>query len=99
MFLGALARISVAFPGGGIGFDLSLSFQIKFTHSNDDWVKLSKFMCHDTRTADKFYVANLTPPQQAMEHRRLFDAALEGAERGFPVEGADLGEAQAACEG
>ncbi|CAM4575034.1 unnamed protein product [Leuciscus chuanchicus] len=56
---------------------------IKFTHNNDDRVKLSKFMCHDTRTADKFYVANLTP-QQAMEHRRLFDAALEGAERGSP---------------
>ncbi|KAK7157068.1 hypothetical protein R3I94_006967 [Phoxinus phoxinus] len=40
-------------------------------------------MCHDTRTADKFYVANLTP-SQAMEHRRLFDAALEGPERGSP---------------
>ncbi|XP_039524694.1 cilia- and flagella-associated protein 251-like [Pimephales promelas] len=71
--------------GGGIGFysSLSLSSQIKFTHSNDDRVKLSKFMCHDTRTADKFYMANLTP-QQAMEHRRLFDTALEGEERCSP---------------
>ncbi|CAM4574820.1 unnamed protein product [Leuciscus chuanchicus] len=49
---------------------------VKFTHSNNDRVKLSKFMCHDTWTADKFYVTNLTP-QQAMEHRRLFDASLQ----------------------
>ncbi|XDV26279.1 hypothetical protein PO909_030037 [Leuciscus waleckii] len=76
---------SMGLPGCPTFTDVrtSIASHIKFTHNNDDRVKLSKFMCHDTRTADKFYVANLTP-QQAMEHRRLFDAALEGAERGSP---------------
>lgn len=37
-------------------------------------------MCHDVRTADKYYVTNLTA-KQAVEHRRLFEAALEGPER------------------
>ncbi|CAM4574225.1 unnamed protein product [Leuciscus chuanchicus] len=76
---------SMGLPGCPTFTDVrtSIASHIKFTHNNDDRVKLSKFMCHDTRTADKFYVANLTP-QQAMELRRLFDAALEGAERGSP---------------
>ncbi|XP_039550555.1 uncharacterized protein LOC120495189 [Pimephales promelas] len=76
---------SMGLPGCPTFTDVrtSIASHIKFTHSNDDRVKLSKFMCHDTRTADKFYVANLTP-QQAMEHRRLFDTALEGEERGSP---------------
>ncbi|XP_039525903.1 uncharacterized protein LOC120478182 [Pimephales promelas] len=79
------AWMSMGLPGCPTFTDVrtSIASHIKFTHSNDDRVKLSKFMCHDTRTADKFYVANLTP-QQAMEHRRLFDTALEGEERGSP---------------
>ncbi len=43
-------------------------------------MKISKFMCHDVRTADKFYVTNLTA-HQAMEHRSLFESALEGPDR------------------
>ncbi|XP_039545679.1 histone deacetylase HDT3-like [Pimephales promelas] len=76
---------SMGLPGCPTFTDVrtSIASHIKFTHTNDDRVKLSKFMCNDTRTADKFYVANLTP-QQAMEHRRLFDTALEGEERGSP---------------
>lgn len=46
-------------------------------------MKISKFMCHDIRTADKFYVTNLSA-QQAMEQRRLFESALEGPERSPP---------------
>lgn len=34
-------------------------------------------MCHDVQTADKFYVTSLSA-KQALEHRRLFEAALEG---------------------
>lgn len=34
-------------------------------------------MCHDVQTADRFYVTNLSA-KQALEHRRLFEAALEG---------------------
>ncbi|XP_039505456.1 uncharacterized protein LOC120461373 [Pimephales promelas] len=76
---------SMGLPGCPTFTDVrtSIASHIKFTHTNDDRVKLSKFMCNDTRTADKFYMANLTP-QQAMEHRRLFDTALEGEERGSP---------------
>lgn len=55
-------------------------FQAKFTHASENRLKLSKFMCHDVRTADKYYVTNLTT-KQAVEHRRLFEAALEGPER------------------
>ncbi len=58
----------------------SLSFQAKFTHSSEDRMKISKFMCHDVSTADKFYVTNLSA-QQAMEHRRLFESAMEGPDR------------------
>lgn len=58
----------------------SRSFQAKFTHSSEDRMKISKFMCHDVSSADKFYVTNLSD-QQAMEHRRLFESALEGPDR------------------
>ncbi|XP_073706247.1 extracellular calcium-sensing receptor-like [Garra rufa] len=47
-----------------------------FTESNDC------FPC-DLETADKFYVSNLSA-QQAMEHRKLFESALEGPERSPP---------------
>ncbi|KAI7789677.1 hypothetical protein IRJ41_005408 [Triplophysa rosa] len=52
----------------------------KFTHAPENRLKFCKFMCHDVRTADKFYVTNLTA-KQAVEHRRLLEAALEGPER------------------
>ncbi|XP_057184866.1 uncharacterized protein LOC130551313 [Triplophysa rosa] len=58
----------------------SISSHAKFTHAPENRLKLCKFMCHDVRTADKFYVTNLTA-KQAVEHRRLFEAALEGPER------------------
>ncbi|XP_077075130.1 uncharacterized protein LOC143726029 [Siphateles boraxobius] len=51
-----------------------------FTHGDDNRHKLSKCMCHDVRTADKYYVTNLLV-KQAVEHRRLFQAALQGEER------------------
>ncbi|XP_034149987.1 uncharacterized protein LOC109615425 isoform X2 [Esox lucius] len=37
-------------------------------------------MCHDTRTADRFYAISLNPTQ-AMEVRSLFQAALEGEDQ------------------
>ncbi|XP_028971984.1 uncharacterized protein LOC109615520 [Esox lucius] len=37
-------------------------------------------MCHDTRTADRFYTISLNPTQ-AMEVRSLFQAALEGEDQ------------------
>ncbi|KAI2647945.1 PDZ domain-containing protein 4 [Labeo rohita] len=55
----------------------------KFTHTSEDRLKISKFMCHDVRMADKFYVTNLSA-QQATERRRLFEFALEGPERSPP---------------
>ncbi|XP_057193190.1 uncharacterized protein LOC130556322 isoform X2 [Triplophysa rosa] len=58
----------------------SIASHVKFTHAPENRLKLCKFMCHDVRTADKFYVTNLTA-KQAVEHRRLFEAALEGPER------------------
>ncbi|CAM4569226.1 unnamed protein product [Leuciscus chuanchicus] len=42
--------------------------------------KLAKFMCHNVRTADKFYVTNLIA-KQAIDHHRLFETSLQGAER------------------
>lgn len=48
-------------------------FQAKYTHGDEDRLKVTKFMCHDVKTADKFYAMNLTA-KQAMEHRRLFEA-------------------------
>ncbi|XP_056589091.1 uncharacterized protein LOC130409250 [Triplophysa dalaica] len=58
----------------------SIASHAKFTHNPENRLKISKFMCHDVRTADKYYVTNLTA-KQAVEHRRLFEAALEGPER------------------
>ncbi|CAM4574988.1 unnamed protein product [Leuciscus chuanchicus] len=55
----------------------SIASHAKFTHSEPDRLKISNFMCHDVQTADKFYVTNLSS-KQALEHRRLFEAALEG---------------------
>ncbi|XP_056336106.1 uncharacterized protein LOC130246963 [Danio aesculapii] len=73
---------SMGLPGCPTFTDVqrSIASHARFTHSTEDWLKISKFMCHDLRTADKFYVVNLSA-QQAMEHRRLFESALEGAER------------------
>ncbi|KAA0701564.1 hypothetical protein E1301_Tti023204 [Triplophysa tibetana] len=45
--------------------------------SVEDRLKLSHFMCHDTRTADKFYACNLNT-KEAWEHRQLFEKVLEG---------------------
>ncbi|XP_057180265.1 uncharacterized protein LOC130547909 [Triplophysa rosa] len=58
----------------------SIASHAKFTHAPENRLKLCKYICHDVRTADKFYVTNLTA-KQAVEHRRLFEAALEGPER------------------
>lgn len=73
---------SMGLPGCPTFTDVrsSIASHARFTHSTEDRLKISKFMCHDLRTADKFYVVNLSA-QQAMEHRRLFESALEGAER------------------
>lgn len=30
-------------------------FQAKYTHGDEDHLKVAKFMCHDVKTADKFY--------------------------------------------
>ncbi|XP_016146086.1 uncharacterized protein [Sinocyclocheilus grahami] len=76
---------SMGLPGCPTFTDVrtSIASHAKFTHSSEDSMKISKFMCHDVRTADKFYVTNLSA-QQAMEHRRLFESALEGPERSPP---------------
>ncbi|XP_016382922.1 uncharacterized protein LOC107719893 [Sinocyclocheilus rhinocerous] len=76
---------SMGLPGCPTFTDVrtSIASHAKFTHSSEDLMKISKFMCHDVRTADKFYVTNLSA-QQAMEHRRLFESALEGPERSPP---------------
>ncbi|XP_056598299.1 uncharacterized protein LOC130416957 isoform X1 [Triplophysa dalaica] len=42
----------------------------------EDRSKLSRFMCHDTRTADKFYACNLNT-KEAWEHRQLFEKVPE----------------------
>ncbi|XP_057184636.1 uncharacterized protein LOC130551100 [Triplophysa rosa] len=44
--------------------------------SVEDRTKMSRFMCHDTRTADKFYACNLSS-KEAWEHRQLFEKVLE----------------------
>ncbi|KAI2647251.1 hypothetical protein H4Q32_026407 [Labeo rohita] len=73
---------SMGLPGCPTFTDIrtSIASHAKFTHSNKNRLKISKFMCHDVKTADKFYVTNLSA-QQAMEHRRLFESALEGPEQ------------------
>ncbi|XP_057184140.1 uncharacterized protein LOC130550655 [Triplophysa rosa] len=38
----------------------SIASHAKFTHAPENRLKLCKFMCHDVRMADKFYVTNLT---------------------------------------
>ncbi|XP_052002629.1 uncharacterized protein LOC127657771 isoform X2 [Xyrauchen texanus] len=55
----------------------SIASHAKFTHSEDNRMKIAKFMCHDVQTADRFYVTNLSV-KQAVEHRMLFEAALKG---------------------
>ena len=54
-----------------------LSVQAKNTHSPGDRHKVSRFMCHDTSTADRFYALNLDA-RQALEQRSLFESAVEG---------------------
>lgn len=34
------------------------NFQAKYTHGNEDRAKVTKFMSHDVKTADKFYAMN-----------------------------------------
>ncbi|XP_067301019.1 uncharacterized protein [Pseudorasbora parva] len=55
----------------------SIATHAKNTHNPGDRHKVSQFMCHDTSTADRFYALNLDATQ-AREHRRLFEAAVEG---------------------
>ncbi|KAG1928571.1 hypothetical protein F2P79_023556 [Pimephales promelas] len=55
----------------------SIASHAKFTHSEADRQKISKFMCHDVQTVDKFYIANLSA-KQALEHCRLFATMLTG---------------------
>ncbi|XP_077091694.1 uncharacterized protein LOC143744159 [Siphateles boraxobius] len=55
----------------------SIATHAKNTHSPGDRQKVSRFMCHDTSTADRFYALNLDA-KQAAEQRRLFEAAVEG---------------------
>ncbi|XP_073711507.1 uncharacterized protein [Misgurnus anguillicaudatus] len=57
----------------------SIATHARNTHSKADREKVSKFMCHDTSTADRFYAMNLNV-RQAVEHRRLFEGALVGEE-------------------
>ncbi|ROL48099.1 hypothetical protein DPX16_2681 [Anabarilius grahami] len=65
-------------PGGAAGGGVRVG-QAKYTHGEDDRMKVAKFMCHDVRTADKFYAMNLMA-EQVLEHRRLFEQVLEGAD-------------------
>ncbi|KAL1249391.1 hypothetical protein QQF64_020396 [Cirrhinus molitorella] len=60
---------SMGLPGCPTFTDVrsSIASHAKFLHSSDI-SKISKFMCHDVKTADNFYVTNLSA-QQAMEHR------------------------------
>ncbi|KAA0708114.1 hypothetical protein E1301_Tti020727 [Triplophysa tibetana] len=55
----------------------SMSSVARNNGSVEDRTKLSRFMCHDTRTADKFYACNLKT-KEAWEHRQLFQKVLEG---------------------
>lgn len=45
----------------------SIATHAKNTHTADDRHKVSQFMCHDTTTADRFYVINLDAKQAALE--------------------------------
>ncbi|XP_073730752.1 uncharacterized protein [Misgurnus anguillicaudatus] len=67
------AWVSMGLPGKPTFMDA------RNTHSKADREKVSKFMCHDTSTADRFYAMNLNV-KQAVEHRRLFEGALVGEE-------------------
>ncbi|CAM4574788.1 unnamed protein product [Leuciscus chuanchicus] len=70
---------SMGLPGSPSFTDIrsSIASHAKYTHSEDDRMKIAEFMCHDVLTADKFYVTNLST-KQAVEHRMLFEAALQG---------------------
>ncbi|CAM4733354.1 unnamed protein product [Leuciscus chuanchicus] len=57
----------------------SIATHAKNTHSPGDRHKVSRFMCHDTSTADRFYALNLDA-KQAAEQRKLFESAVEGEE-------------------
>lgn len=58
--------------------------QSRNTQCSDVRNQMSKVMCHDTRTADKFYALQLDVNQMA-EMRRRFDQARETApEPAFP---------------
>ncbi|XP_073695497.1 uncharacterized protein [Garra rufa] len=72
---------SMGLPGNPSFTDIrsSIASHAKFTHSEDGRMKIAKFMCHDVQTADRFYVTNLST-KQAIEHRMLFEAALQGVD-------------------
>ncbi|XP_073730751.1 uncharacterized protein [Misgurnus anguillicaudatus] len=81
------AWVSMGLPGKPTFMDVRTSrtyprkrrTHARNTHSKADREKVSKFMCHDTSTADRFYAMNLNV-KQAVEHRRLFQGALVGEE-------------------
>ncbi|XP_073730818.1 uncharacterized protein [Misgurnus anguillicaudatus] len=75
------AWVSMGLPGKPTFMDVrtSIATHARNTHSKADREKVSKFMCHDTSTADRFYAMNLNV-KQAVEHRRLFEGALVGEE-------------------
>ncbi|RXN29859.1 polypeptide N-acetylgalactosaminyltransferase 16-like protein [Labeo rohita] len=51
--------------------------QARNFHKPEDHHKVAQFTCHDTATADQFYALRFNPTQ-ALEHRCLFELALEG---------------------
>ncbi|XP_057204406.1 translation initiation factor IF-2-like [Triplophysa rosa] len=75
------AWVSMGLPGKPTFTDIrtSIATHAKNSHGTDSRQKVAQFMCHDTSTADKFYAVNLNA-RQAVEHRRLFEEALEGVE-------------------
>lgn len=58
---------------------LCFVLKAKNSHTPEDRQKIAQFMCHDTATADRFYALHLDA-MQAVEHRKLFEAALCGPE-------------------
>ncbi|KAI7811778.1 hypothetical protein IRJ41_018877 [Triplophysa rosa] len=75
------AWVLMGLPGKPTFTDIrtSIATHAKNSHGTDSRQKVAQFMCHDTSTADKFYAVNLNA-RQAVEHRRLFEEALEGVE-------------------
>ncbi|XP_065114058.1 uncharacterized protein [Paramisgurnus dabryanus] len=73
------AWADMGLPGSPTFTDLrsAIATHARNAADTESRTKMARFMCHDTRTADKFYACNLTA-KQAWEHRTLFETALEG---------------------